>query len=136
MNLSHSDVFTMQMASAAGTVASAAGSVATQSWSVELLGVPISVVLAAVAGAGFVLSWLPVMPIGRAIGTVFFAAFAAMYGAPQVVKAWPVLDGGILLIALGIAAALQVLMPVLIEKRANIVDWIMARIPGGKGGGT
>lgn len=123
----------MQLAALVVSAAGSAGSLVTQSWSMEWFGVPVSAVLAAFAGAGFVLAWLPTMPIPRLLGSVLFSAFAAIYGGPLLMKQWPVLEGAHLLTTLAIAAGLQILMPWLMANRSLLFERLLFYLPG-KGG--
>lgn len=109
----------------------AGASVAGVSLSLDLLGVPVSVVLAALLGAGGILSFLPPMPLGRMVGTVVFCTSAAVYGGPLVVRYFSWLAGGELLAALGLAAILQLTLPWVIENRTRLIERFF---PGKKGG--
>lgn len=118
---------------------SAAGAVITRDWAVTWLGAPLPVVLAAVAGAALVLSFLPprVNAQGgrdgrlRTLGTVVFAAFAGIASTPLIASQWPELAGSGPMIGFAAAALVQAVLPLLIERRGDIVTWLLSLLPRG-----
>lgn len=100
----------------------AGASVAGVSLSLELVGVPASVVLAAFLGAAGILSFLPPMPRARMVGTVVFCTSTAIYGGPLLVRKIEWLAGGDLFAALGLAALLQLVLPWAVENRGRIIE--------------
>lgn len=94
----------------------------------ELVGVPVSVVLAAFLGAAGILSFLPAMPVKRMIGTVIFCTSTAIYAGPVVVRKLDWLAGAETFAALALAALLQLALPWLIENRGRIFErWLPAK---------
>jgi hypothetical protein len=80
-----------------------------------------------------ILSFLPVMPLPRMVGTVIFCTSAAIYGGPQAVKNLSWLTGADLLAAFGLAALLQLMLPWAIENRGRIMErWFPSRKGGGE----
>lgn len=111
----------------------AGASVAGVSLSLEMVGVPVSVVLAAFLGAATILSFLPPMPLKRMVGTVIFCTSASIYGSPYVVKNFPSLAGADLLAALCVAAVLQLVLPWAVENRGRLIErFLPSRKEGGE----
>ena len=101
----------------------------------EILGVPVTVVIAAFAGAAGILSFLQAMPIARMAGTVFFCSAGGIFGARVLTDLAPVLKGAEPFAALILAAGLQIAVPLLIEHRTRLVEWAASWLPRRGGGG-
>lgn len=74
----------MDRTTGALAAASAAGSWAADQWSIQLLGVPLSVVLASFAGAFLALSWQRKLPAPAKCASVWLGTFAGAYLTPIV----------------------------------------------------
>jgi hypothetical protein len=108
-------------------------------WTMALLGVPLVVVLAAVAGVALVVSYQPHQEAAVRLWTTIVASvfvacsvavFAMEYGK------WPRGAGAFTAAAAG--TLLQVVVPWLIAKGPGILDRLVARLPwlgGGSGSG-
>ena len=66
--------------------------------------------------------------------TVFFATLAGIGSIRLVTMKWPDLGDDAMYIAFGAAAAVQALLPIAIERRGDIVAWLMSLLPR-RGGG-
>ena len=136
------DPVLVQAGAVVTSVASSAGAVATHDLAVPIFGVPVNVVLAAVAGAAGVLGFLPAMQIARALASVLLAMFAGIAGSGPAMK-WLVSSGyaefgaAQMFVALAISALVQVFLPLLIARRDRLADRVIGAAPpadDGKGG--
>ena len=121
----------------AGTASAASGAVSIGfgDWIAAAIGAPFLMLLAAFAGAAGVLSFLPPRPLVRAIGTVATCTLIGAYCAPWASRAWPILNGGEKFIAIALAAALQILLPIVIEQGSDVLRGIRRRMGIGDGPG-
>lgn len=102
----------------------------------DVMGVPVSAILVVVAafmGAAGILSFLPATPLPRMIGTVFFCAGAAIFGANVAAAQVAWLKDSVPLAALIIAAVLQLVIPWLIENRGELGRRVLALFSRGGG---
>lgn len=120
---------TIQIDAAAASLSavSAAGAVASQNISVELFGVPVSVLLAGFAGAAAALSFMPAMNIARMASVVMVGTGFSTYGTPLVANAVNVAEKLHLGIAffLGLTAQVAITwlltrLPTMLDKRAGV----------------
>lgn len=74
----------MDKSLASGAATSMVGSYLADQWSLYLFGVPLSVVLAAFAGAFFALSWQRKLPPKAKCAAVWLGTFAGAYLTPLV----------------------------------------------------
>ena len=122
---------------AAASVASGATAIAIRDMGVVFSFLPsLGVLLAAFAGAGLMLSFLPPTSVGwlRALGTIVFCTLLGWLGAPFAVK-WATsqaeaFSGAYLLAAFISAAICQALIPLFVDHRAQIVARLVSLIPG------
>lgn len=134
-------------AAACASVMSTAGALATRDLSVTYFGVQLPVVLAALAGAGLILSFLPRRPaddmgdverVLRLFGTVILCALCGAYVAAWLPRFWLAAAGAELFIAFAVGAGGQIFVPLAIERRREVWDlvlgWFSRR--GGTGGGS
>ncbi len=95
--------------------------------------ISLPVLLAAFAGAGLVLSFLPPQPISnrRLFGTIVFCALLAMLFASMAIRIVAhyipsvVGPGAEVFAAFLVAAGGQWAMPILVERRADLIGWIL-----------
>lgn len=74
----------MDKGTAVAAASSAVGSCLADQWSLHFLGVPLSVVLAAFAGAFFALSWQRRIPPAAKCAAVWIGTFSGAYLTPLV----------------------------------------------------
>lgn len=108
----------IDVAAAGVSAASAAGALASQNISVELFGVPVSVLLAGFAGASAALSFMPAMKVSRMASVVMVGTGFSTYGTPLVANAVNVADK----LHLGIAFFLGLTAQV-------AITWLLTRLP-------
>lgn len=129
----------VKMAVAALSATSGLAAVATRDLAVTYFGVPLPVVLAAFAGAGLILSFLPRRPAEagvsstehhlRTFGTVVLCMLLGAYGAtwlPILFKSW---QGGELFIAFALGVLGQIFVPLAIERRLEVWVAITSWLP-------
>lgn len=119
----------IRVASGLSTAVSSSAAIALQASPAQPLGLSLPLVLAAFAGAGLILSFLPHRSGGlvRLFGTIGFCTLLGAGGAPLVLK-WQVLLAGFdLIAAFAIGAVAQILIPIAIDRGAGWLDRI---IPG------
>jgi hypothetical protein len=125
-------------------LASACGAVITRDVAVEYLGMPLPVLLAAFAGAGLILSFLPprVDASGaeagrlRTLGTVVFCTLLSAYTASRL-TAWlagqvSVFEHADMIVAFVAAALWQVTIPLVIADPKGAWDALVGLLPGRK----
>mgnify|MGYP006921294104 CR=1 FL=1 len=135
-----------KIAVAAASAVSGAAAVATRDLSVAYLGVPLPVVLAAFAGAGLILSFLPrrVDAEGssalehhlRTFGTIVLCMLLGSYGAALLPRLVDGLAGGELFIAFALGALGQIFVPLAIERRLEVWTSITSWLPRRSGSGS
>ena len=134
------DLDVLQLKPAA--IASACGAVVTRDVAIEYLGMPLPVLLAAFAGAGLILSFLPVrtdaagvqLGRGRTLGTVVFCTLLSAYTASRL-TAWlagqvSVFDHADIMVAFVMAALWQVTIPIAIADPKGTWQTLVAWLPG------
>ena len=134
-----------KLAVATMSAASGLGAVVTRDWSVTYLGVPLPVVLAAFAGAGLILSFLPRRAVdgdesslehhARTFGTIMLCMLLGAYGAALLPRVFASLSGGELFIAFALGALGQIFVPLAIERRLDVWMSITSWLPRRSGGG-
>lgn len=100
------------------------------------LGLPLPELIAAFAGAGLILSFLPaqrdeageLLGVKQKLGTILFCTLAATWGWPWLAQLADVKPGG-WFAAFAVGAGLQVALPMAISKRAQIAAWALSFIP-------
>lgn len=116
--------------------ASAAAGVAIAAW----IGTPLPALLGALAGAALILSFLepkkdaagnPVKRV-RTAGMVGFCTIGGGWGAPWVIEQYTELHGWLFITAFGMAAVLQLLIPLALDQRTKVAEKLLSFIPGGK----
>lgn len=131
-------------AAACATVASGAGALITRDFSVTYFGVQLPVLLAALAGAGLILSFLPrradnetgdTERLVRLFGTVILCTLAGAYVASWLPRWWTAADGAELLIGFAVGALGQIFVPLAIERRTDVWQAIFSWFPK-RGGGS
>lgn len=118
----------------------AAGSALLGAAIATAIGIPLPALMGALAGSALILSFLPARkdadgnPVGRlrTAGTVGFCTLGGSYGAPLAMAQLSELQGLHFLTALGLAALLQVAIPLLLDKRQAMADWLVGLLPGRK----
>ena len=126
------DYMALQMAAAATSAASGAAGIVARDVPVLIIGVPVDVILFAVAGAAGILAFLPPMPLPRAFGSVVLATFAGAGGSVPAAT-WLVghdyaeFSGSHQLVALAVAALVQLTLPLLIARMPNVIDRLVGR---------
>jgi hypothetical protein len=105
-------------------------------WTMALLGVPVTVVLAAVAGIALVVSYQPHAPAMRLWTTVVSSIFVACSAAVYAIEAggWP--KGAASFTAAATGALLQILVPWLIAKGPELLDRVASILQARFGGGS
>lgn len=129
------DGISFKLASLSAGTTGGIGSLMTADWAIALFGVPVSVILAAFAGAMISLSFLPApSDLKRAAVGVGCNTLIGTYGAPGVAKmlGWsePHLALGL---AFGIALTIQFVAPIAYKAIPDLLKAWTDRIRGGGG---
>lgn len=124
------------------TFASACGAVVTRDLAVEYVGVPLPLLLAAFAGAGLILSFLPPRTGAdgaeasrlRTAGTVAFCTLLSAYSATRL-TAWLASDVSLfahaeIMVAFVMAAAWQVAIPLVVADPKGAWNALTGLLPG------
>ena len=130
----------LKLATLAASAASGTAAVMTRDLAVEYLGVPLPVLLAAFAGAGLILSFLPPRETTRwrIASSVAFCTLLAAWSAHRLtdwiddyIVAFAAAD---ILVAFSTAAVLQIVMPIVIADPKGAIDALRNLLPrwGGK----
>ena len=112
----------MEKGLAVAAVSSAAGSYIADQWSLHFLGVPLSVVLAAFAGAFFALSWQRKIPAPAKCAAVWIGTFAGAYMTPIVMHYGEIAPQFQLAIAFGIGLVGEPALHRLYQRVPQLVD--------------
>lgn len=132
MKLEAVNTATFKVATLATGTTGGLASIVTADWALAIFGVPVSVLLAAFAGAMISLSFLSAPEsLRRTLTLVSCNTLIGTYGAPLAAKSleWnePRLSIGL---AFGIALVIQMIIPLVLQAAPKIIEALIDRIRG------